>query len=60
VFELNAGLHPDSANAHDSLGEALMTAGRTSEAIASYERSLELDPKNDNARQMLLRLRAER
>lgn len=58
VFELNARLFPDSANVHDSLGEALMTAGRTSEAIASYERSLALNPGNDNARQMLVRLRA--
>ena len=58
VFQLNARRFPDSANVHDSLGEALMTAGRTSEAIASYERSLELDPANDNARHMLARLRA--
>jgi hypothetical protein len=34
-----------------------MTAGRKSEAIASYQRSLELDPGNDNARQMLAHLR---
>ena len=49
VFLLYVGLHPGSANAHDSLGEALMKTGRLEAAVASYRRSLELNPANDNA-----------
>jgi len=52
-------LAPDSGNAHDSLGEAYLAAGSESQAIASYRRSLELTPDNDNARQALERLEAE-
>jgi hypothetical protein len=36
-----------------------MIAGRTEEAIANYERSLELNPDNTNAVTMLARLREE-
>jgi CubicO group peptidase (beta-lactamase class C family) len=50
VFRVNAALHPDSGNVHDSLGEGLMMTGRIEEAIASYRKSLELDPSNGNAR----------
>ena len=56
VFELNATLHPDSANVHDSLGEALMKSDRTDEAVASYRRSLELDPTNRNAEKAIERM----
>jgi tetratricopeptide (TPR) repeat protein len=57
VFELNARRHAASWNAHDSLGEAYEKSGRTSDAIRSYERSLGLNPKNDNARKRLEALR---
>jgi CubicO group peptidase (beta-lactamase class C family) len=59
VFRHNAGRFPRSANVHDSLAEALMLAGEHANAIASYRRSLELDPKNANAVAMLQRLGAE-
>lgn len=57
VFEENARRHPESWNAHDSLGEAYLKAGRTSDAIRSYERSLSLNPDNANAKKMLETLR---
>jgi tetratricopeptide (TPR) repeat protein len=60
VFEKNAALYPDSWNAHDSRGEALMQAGRREQAIESYRRSLELNPKNRNGREMLERLESGR
>jgi hypothetical protein len=44
VFQFNVARFPDSANAHDSLGEALLAAGRPAEAEASYRRALELNP----------------
>ena len=53
VFQLYATLYPDSANAHDSLGEGLMKAGQPEAAIASYRRSLALNPGNDNAVAMI-------
>ena len=53
IFELNVKEYPDSWNVYDSLGEALMKAGDHPEAVASYQRSLELDPDNDNARTMI-------
>ena len=57
IFRLNTVLHPDSWNVWDSLGEALAGAGKTREAIESYEKSLRLNPKNDNARKALEALR---
>lgn len=56
LFELTVALYPGSWNAHDSLGEALLANGRTDEAIRSYKRSLELNPDNANAREVLERL----
>ena len=53
AFRLNVRDHPDSWNAHDSLAEALARLGDRTAAIASYRRSLELNPDNDNARRML-------
>lgn len=53
VFALNVEQFPESGNVHDSLGEAYMNRGDRELAIESYERSLELDPGNDNAREQL-------
>jgi len=59
VFRFNAETFASSWNAHDSYGEALAAAGRTEEAIAAYERSMELNPDNTNGREVLERLRRE-
>ena len=53
VFRLYVALYPESANAHDSLGEALMKSGLLEEATASYRKSLELNPANGNAVEMI-------
>jgi tetratricopeptide (TPR) repeat protein len=58
IFRLNAERFPLSSNVYDSLGEAYMAAGDHARAIESYRRSLELDPANDNAVEMLRRLGA--
>jgi Flp pilus assembly protein TadD len=60
VFTANVELYPENANAHDSLGEAYMKTGKNAEAIASYRKSLQLDPKNTNATRMLEKLGAGR
>lgn len=49
VFLLAVHIYPNSANLYDSLGEAYMISGEFEKAIASFERSLELNPHNQNA-----------
>jgi tetratricopeptide (TPR) repeat protein len=57
VFRMNVEDYPNSANAHDSLGEAYLINGDTGLSIKHYQRSLELNPDNTNAREMLRKLR---
>lgn len=58
VFRLTAELFPESWNAHDSLAEGLLRAGDREGAIASYTRSLELNPENANGTHMLEQIRS--
>ncbi|UCH61914.1 MAG: alpha/beta fold hydrolase [Fidelibacterota bacterium] len=53
LFKLIVAVYPDSWNAYDSLGEALLTAGDRSGAEANYRKSLELNPGNSNAVRVL-------
>lgn len=48
MFELNVLNYPDSWNVYDSLGEAYMVRGDKELAIENYERSVELNPDNEN------------
>ncbi|MGB7054918.1 MAG: serine hydrolase, partial [bacterium] len=57
VLRLNVYLYPESANVYDSLGEAYMVAGNTALASENYEKSLKLDPDNENAVEKLKELR---
>lgn len=59
VFKMNVDAFPNSGNVYDSLGEAYMKAGDKVKAIANYKRSLEIDPKNTNAVEMLKKLNAK-
>ncbi|MBB1302476.1 MULTISPECIES: serine hydrolase domain-containing protein [unclassified Pseudoalteromonas] len=56
VFELNAAKYPDSANTHDSLGEAYLTANKPVLALKSYQRALELNPDSESAKQAIIKL----
>ncbi len=56
VLKLNVESFPQSANTYDSLGEAYMINGDKELAIKNYKRSLELNPKNDNAVKVLKKL----
>jgi hypothetical protein len=56
VLAHNVVEHPESGNVYDSLGEAYMVRGDTLQAITNYRRSLEIDPDNMNAVEMLGRL----
>ncbi len=56
VFELNAELFPDSANAWDSLAEAYMKMNKNDMATKYYQKAIEMDPDGPtgaNARAML-------
>jgi hypothetical protein len=48
LFKPNVALHPDSWNTFDSLGDGYVAVGNEL-AIKNYKRSLELNPKNQNA-----------
>lgn len=49
-FLWNAELYPESPNVHDSLGEALETSGRKAEALASYEKAVEIAKRQADPR----------
>ena len=53
IFKLNTKLFPEIANTWDSLGEAYMRAGENAKAVDNYRKSLELNPENQNAREMI-------
>jgi len=57
IFKLNVEAYPDAYNVYDSLGEAYMENGDTELAIKNYEKSLELNPDNENGKRMLEKLR---
>lgn len=59
VFLLNINEYPHSSNVYDSYGEALMEEGQTALAIDNYKKSLELNPANINAVEMLKKMGVE-
>ena len=56
IFTANAEHFPDSANVWDSLAEGYRKAGDEARAVEFYEKSLELDPGNLNAKMALQEL----
>ena len=59
IFELNVEEYPDAFNPYDSLGEAYMKKGELELAIRNYEKSVELNPRNQNGARMIEKLRAQ-
>ncbi|MEO4004979.1 serine hydrolase [Flavobacterium sp. CAU 1735] len=53
IFRVNTLLYPDSENVYDSLGEAYMNTREKDKAKQNYQKALELNPKNENAAQIL-------
>jgi Flp pilus assembly protein TadD len=47
---------PSSWNVYDGLGEAFMKNGNKELAIENYKKSLQLNPGNSNAEEMLKKL----
>ncbi len=56
IFALNVEAFPEGFNTYDSLAEAYMVNGQNELAIANYNKSLALNPGNDNARAKLAEL----
>ncbi|MES2372019.1 MAG: hypothetical protein V4557_05525 [Bacteroidota bacterium] len=50
VFRLNTMIYPDNAGVFDSLAEAWETTGNKKEAIAAYEKVLQLKPGDEKAK----------
>ena len=57
ILKLNVKNFPDSFNTYDSLAEAYMIAGNKELAIKNYEKSVELNPGNENGKRMLKELK---
>ena len=57
IFKINTARFPNSANAFDSLAEAYMMNGQKSLAVQCYEKSIELNPNNTNAADMIKKLK---
>ena len=56
VFEYNTVLFPSSGNGYDSLGEAYYKQGDKQKALVNYKRSFQLDPTNQNAKNIIAEL----
>ena len=59
LFKLNVISYPDSWNVYDSLGEAFLKDGQKDNAISNYEKSLKLNPANENAIKVLEEIRSK-
>jgi CubicO group peptidase (beta-lactamase class C family) len=53
IFKLIVNQYPDSWNAYDSLGEALLKNGKKDDARSMYQKSITLNPNNQNGKKVL-------
>ncbi|MEM6342842.1 MAG: tetratricopeptide repeat protein, partial [Bacteroidota bacterium] len=53
VLRLAIEAFPNAFNLYDSLGEVLKSLGQKEEAIKNYQKSIELNPNNENGKKML-------
>jgi beta-lactamase regulating signal transducer with metallopeptidase domain len=56
VFDLNVKMYPESWNTYDSLGEGYLVAGKLDKARKYYEKSIAMNPENENGREMLAKI----
>jgi len=59
IFKLATETFPNRYNPHYSYAEGLMKIGKNTEALASYKKSLKLNPNNGRAVRMIERLEKE-
>lgn len=58
LFKMNVENFPESSNTYDSLAEAYMKKGERELAIKYYQKSLQLNPDNENAMKYLKELKS--
>ena len=56
IFNLNVNEFPTSGNVYDSRGEAYFNKKEYTLSKNDYQKSLELDPTNQNAKEMILKI----
>lgn len=56
-FKMNIEFYPNSSNVYDSFGELLLVKGDTINAIENYEKSLKLNPDNENAKNIIKKMK---
>lgn len=56
IFKLIVEEFPNSANSYDSLGEAYYNLGNTEKSLLNYKKSLQINPDNFNAEDMIERI----
>jgi CubicO group peptidase (beta-lactamase class C family) len=56
IFKLNVEAYPKGSNTYDSLAEAYMAVNERDLAIQNYKKSIELNPSNTNAIEIVKRL----
>jgi CubicO group peptidase (beta-lactamase class C family) len=56
IFKLNVEAYPKASNTYDSLAEAYMTINERELSLQNYKKSLELNPNNKNAADIIKRL----
>jgi tetratricopeptide (TPR) repeat protein len=56
IFKYNVKKFPGSANTYDSLAEAYMKNNQKELSIKYYKKSLELNPENNNAEEMIKKM----
>jgi len=59
VFKVNTQAYPTNGDIWDSLAEAYYKAGNLDEASRDYEKSVSLNPGNENGKQMLKKIKEE-
>jgi uncharacterized protein len=57
LLKRNIETYPTSPNVYDSMGELLMNKGDTINAIQNYEKSLKLNPNNENAKTQVKKMK---
>jgi len=58
-FQMSIDFYPQSSNAYSSMGEAWTKKGDVKKAIEYYEKSLKLNPQNENAKAKIKKLKEQ-
>jgi serine-type D-Ala-D-Ala carboxypeptidase/endopeptidase len=58
ILELNAEEYPNNSTVFETLGEYYKRSGKKKEAIAAFEKAVQLDAKNEHAKWLLEKLKA--